>query len=163
MWLFREILQKYSPKVVSVEHNSNFPIDRAITFRHDREDTKWQNDKVYGSSLKALNIVGEEFGYTVVYVLAHFDVLFIRNDLIKDRNIPVFNSFKNNTSIVCHRVPEDSSRISNFLDYEVYLQTGGDIEKSVLAAQDVCRKYILATEGQLMPKANLRNRINWYK
>ncbi len=71
LWLFEAILKKYKAMLFSVEYNANYPIDAAITFPNDPNE-RWQNDRGYGASLKALsyyqmlcparNWSGDDFG-----------------------------------------------------------------------------------------------------
>ena len=50
------LLKNYSPSFFSVELNPNFPIDAAMAFPNDKDEF-WHNDRVMGSSLKALSMM----------------------------------------------------------------------------------------------------------
>lgn len=148
LWVFKAILSKYRPMVVSVEYNAHFPIHRAITMHNKTNITtnrkvRRYKKRLYGASLMALNMVGCEFGYSLVYVVKGLDAFFIRNDLIKDCDVPNINYFKKKTYINFHCIQKDKKFINIFLDYEEYIRTDGDIDKSKAAAKEICKECIL--------------------
>ena len=131
LWLFKAVLGKYKPRVVSVEYNSHFPFDSAITFPNNPIE-RYQGDRGYGASLKALKLVGEEYGYSIVAVEEKLDVFFIRNDLIDDGTdeiAPDFENWKKFTELVGHIPLRRRERAGIFIDYEEYRKTNGDLEK----------------------------------
>ncbi len=76
-------IQNYSPRLVSVEYNSNFGPYQSFTLPYD-PNTKWDNFSMYyGASLAALNKLAIEKGYTLVHVVPCLDAFFVRNDLIE--------------------------------------------------------------------------------
>lgn len=81
LWLFKAMLAGgYRPRLVSVEYNSNIPLDQSLTVRIG---TRWENiDTVYGASLCALNLVAKEFGYNLVAVEPTMDAFFVRGDIV---------------------------------------------------------------------------------
>lgn len=142
LWLFDSLLQKYKPRVVSVEYNSNIPLDYAITFPNDSGLT-WGADCVYGASLKALNLVAEKYGYVLVYVLTYLDAFFIRKDLIEPHvHIPPLSSFRASTGIRAHGYCV-SGKDQRLIDYEVYLKTN-NAEQARQAANPICKRYLQA-------------------
>ena len=73
----------WRPRVVSVEYNPGYPIDSTLTLRFPDHDGLWENrDAVFGTSLGALNLVAQEGGYTLVYVVSGLDAFFVRNDVL---------------------------------------------------------------------------------
>ena len=50
LWVFRALLKSFRARVFSVEYNSHFPLDAAITFPDDPAE-RWQEDRGYGVSL----------------------------------------------------------------------------------------------------------------
>ena len=78
-WVWEAITNK--PSVVTIEYNSKFRNDESVTIEYN-ENHKWEGDDYYGASLLALKKLGEQKGYTLVYVVDRFDAVFIRNDLI---------------------------------------------------------------------------------
>ena len=147
LWVFKELLENYRAQVFSVEYNSNFPLSAAITFANNSQEF-WENDRGYGASLKALTIVAEQAGYSLLWVVPYLDAFFIRNDLIDDGSgilcFP-FEKWKYTTGIVCHPPLKHTRKSRIFLDYEVYIESGGDTHKSRIAAQRVCKQYLEAT------------------
>jgi len=144
LWLMNAILQKYKPSFLSVEFNSNIPIDYAITFPPSDENG-WTYDKIYGASLKALNIVGQKYDYTLIYagignISTHYDSFFVRNDLIVNcQGRPSLEDFR---FTYCPIHPScKTNRYKIMLDYEEFLLTN-DIEKSQEKSNQVCKKYL---------------------
>ena len=77
LWLMKSILKGgYKPRLISVEYNSNFPIDMSVTVK---PDNIWGGDAIYGASLLALNRVAEEFNYRLIGVTRQLDLFFIEN------------------------------------------------------------------------------------
>jgi GT2 family glycosyltransferase len=72
LWLFRSLLTRYKAMVYTVEYNSCFPLDRAITFPDDATEG-WQGDRGYGASLRALQMVAAEGGYSLLWVVPPAD------------------------------------------------------------------------------------------
>jgi len=144
LWLFEALLKNYKAKLFSVEHNCNYPIDRAITQKEDY--SFYENDRLYGASLKALNLVAESYGYTLIWVVEELDAFFIRNDLIeKDLRLfkPNLNKWKSNTNTICHPPVKNKEKLNNCLDYEVYLKSNRNLEKSIKSAKDICETVLL--------------------
>lgn len=145
LWLFEAVVKQYRAMVFSVEYNSHYPLHAAITFPNDQNE-HWQGDRAYGASLKALNIVAESNGYSLLWVVPCLDAIFVRNDLIEDGTGEIcfpFEKWNSCTSMVCHKPLIDRKRVGIFMDYEVYLSTKGDVEESRRAAIPVCRKVLL--------------------
>ena len=145
LWLFRSLLTRYKAMVYTVEYNSCFPLDRAITFPNDATE-RWQGDRGYGASLKALQMVAAEGGYSLLWVVPLLDAVFIRNDLIEDGSGELafpLSRWKQATSINHHLRLKDASRSDFFLDYETYVQSGGDLAASRRSARDVARRSLL--------------------
>jgi len=145
LWLFRSLLTRSRAMVYSVEYNSCFPLDRAITFPNDDAE-RWQGDRGYGASLKALQMVAAEGGYSLLWVVRPLDAVFIRNDLIEDGSgelVFPLSRWKHATSFNHHPCLRDASRSDLFLDYETYVQSGGDLAASRRSARDVARKSLL--------------------
>lgn len=83
-WIWEAI--DSSPRVVTIEYNSKFRNDESYAIEYNREH-KWEGDDYYGASLLALKKLGIQKGYTLVYVVAQFDAIFVRNDLIAENYI----------------------------------------------------------------------------
>ncbi len=129
----------------SVEYNANYPIDAAITFPNDPNE-RWQNDRGYGASLKALNMVANAHDYSLLWVVPGLDAFFVRNDLIDDGSSEIcfpLEKWASCTNHVCHKPVKDPQRVEIFMDYEVYVATNGDVEASQRAATPICRKTLL--------------------
>ncbi len=67
LWVMRNILKTgYKPRVLLSEFNRNWDINEFWTFPNDPSE-KWSGTGYFGSSLAALNMVAEEFGYKLLY------------------------------------------------------------------------------------------------
>ena len=145
LWLFEALLKGYRARVFSVEYNCNYPLDAAITFPDDPNE-RCEGDRGYGASLKALTLVAENNGYSLLWVVPGLDAFFIRNDLIDDGSGQIcfpFSRWKQCTGITVHKPLHNSSRLDMFIDYEVYVKTSGDIGESRKSAYPICKKYLL--------------------
>lgn len=145
LWIFRVLLKHFRARVYSVEYNSHFPLGAAITFPDDPAE-RWQQDRGYGVSLKALVLAAAAEGYSLVKVVPKLDAIFVRNDLLDDGSgalVPALETWRPATSLAFHAPLRDPSRVGIFLDYEVWQQTGGDMAASRAAALEVCRQSLL--------------------
>jgi len=152
LWLFDAVVRDYRAMLFSVEYNSHYPLSAAITFPNDPK-VKWEEDRGYGASLKALNMVAVKHGYSLLWVVPPFDAFFIRNDLIDDGSSQIcfpFEKWEKQTQLICHVPLKDKSRAKIFIDYETYLNTNGDITKSNLKAYPICKKYLTASYSEEM-------------
>ena len=146
-------MKSFRARVFSVEYNSHFPLDAAITFPDDPAE-RWQEDRGYGVSLKALVLVAEEAGYSLVTVVPKLDAFFVRNDLLDDgsgRLAPELETWRAATSLSFHAPLRDPSRVGIFLDYEVFQRTGGDLAASRAAARGVSEQCLLGGEVKRGP------------
>ena len=143
IWVTDALLKNYRPSFFSVEFNPNFPIDAAMAFPNDKDEF-WHMDRVMGSSLKALTMMAENHGYSLVYAgcystAKHHDAFFIREDLIDPSQIPSLQTFSN-THVPLHAVCVNR-RENIYLDYGVWLETK-DLQKSRDAVPKEWKKYI---------------------
>lgn len=77
-WVWKEML--YQPRIVVIEYNPHLLIDESKTITY-WDSFNWRGDRYYGASLKALNKLAVEKGYTLVGAYCH-NAFFIRNDII---------------------------------------------------------------------------------
>jgi hypothetical protein len=144
LWLFDALVRDYRAMLFSVEYNSHYPLSAAITFPNDTKE-KWEGDRGYGASLKALNMVAVKHGYSLLWVVPRLDAFFIRNDLIDDGTGEIcfpFEKWEQQTQLIHHSPLKNKSRAKIFIDYETYLNTNGDVTKSKLKAYPICKKYL---------------------
>ncbi|MEI6828824.1 MAG: hypothetical protein WCK64_03090 [Synechococcaceae cyanobacterium ELA445] len=145
LWLFEALLKEYRAMVFSVEYNAHYPLDAAITFPNDLNE-RWEGDRGYGASLKALTIVAKKYGYSLLWVVPCLDAFFVRNDLIEDGSGQIcfpFSKWRHSTGVVSHVPLKNPDRAEIFLDYEVYESTNGDISKAKARAYPICKKFLL--------------------
>lgn len=80
-----DALRSYRPRVVVVEYNASIPpgVDWKAAYGPDRV---WDGTINFGASLKALEILGREMGYSLVGCdLAGVNAFFVRDDLVGDQ------------------------------------------------------------------------------
>ena len=139
-------LKKYKPMVISVEYNCHFPHDKAITFPNN-PNFSWEGDRSYGASLKALKLVGEKNGYSLLWVVKYLDAFFIRNDLIEDGSDSIcfpYEKWINHCNILGHKRSIENKLLNEFIDYEVYLESNYNLEESKKAAKNVTKEYLIS-------------------
>ena len=141
LWLLDAVLKEYSPRLVSVEYNANYSIDEAITFPNDTNQ-RWEIDKGYGASLKALKLAADKYNYHLIGVETMDDCFFIHNDLKDHFDILELSELKDKCLLDSHPPLINPERHKLFLDYEVYLETNGDVKKSQQAAEEITKKRL---------------------
>lgn len=80
-WIWQALENK--PRIVSIEYNSKFKNTESFSIEYN-PDHKWEGDDYYGASLLALKKLGEQKGYTLVYIVSELDAIFVRSDLIEE-------------------------------------------------------------------------------
>jgi hypothetical protein len=74
-------LKSYRPRVVSVEYNATFPPDVSWEVPYAAERV-WNRTTYFGASLKALELIGRDLGYSLVGCdLSGTNAFFVRSDL----------------------------------------------------------------------------------
>jgi len=93
LWVLQSILSHYSPRVFTVEYNSNYdfqldgPFSAALTFpdpatmRIYNERASWSGTCYFGASAKALHAVATARGYSLVGVEPKLDLFYVRTEL----------------------------------------------------------------------------------
>jgi hypothetical protein len=162
LWVFRAILEAgYRPRVITTEYNSNYPITDAITLldptivKNTALPANFQfksSQCAWGAGAKALRIVAEAHGYTMVGRVGTLDLIWMRNDLLTNEcfRLPLFEWFFRDAPIgQLHHSPQSSSSIlSEIVDYETYVRTGENITASSQAARAILkRRHLPCYEG----------------
>jgi len=106
LWLFFAITEKYRPRVMTVEYNSNYALEDYSTLRcADPTATgayHWQGDNIYGASLSAIELAAQKRGYSLVYVTPKLDAFLVRSDLLCPGTNVSKARFKAATSLPIH-------------------------------------------------------------
>lgn len=142
LWIFRSVAMAFSPAVVSVEYNCNFPLGVSVAYPNDSRP--WFGDSSYGSSLSALIQVAHETGYRLLWVVRGLDAIFIRTDLVQDgteSDVPSTSTWIDYAGFPAHRRTAPD-QLPDFLDYGTWVATGGDLGSAVAAARPICEKYL---------------------
>jgi len=89
LWLFYAITEKYRPRLMTVEYNSNYAWGDYSTLVEDPSPYHWSGDNIYGASLSAIELAAQKRGYSLVYVTPKLDLFLVRSDLLcKDTAVP---------------------------------------------------------------------------
>lgn len=87
-----EGLRGYRPRVVVVEYNASIPPD--VNWKaYYNPNRLWDGTHNFGASLKAFELLGHQFGYSLVgseFIGAN--AFFVRNDLVEDKFATPFTS-----------------------------------------------------------------------
>jgi len=145
IFVLRGILKSgYRPRVFTTEYNANYPLEYAITLIDptiiDADVSAYDfqfKQCAWGASASALRIVAEKFGYTLVGRVGALDLVWLRNDLIKDDwEVPAFEWFFKDAPLgELHHNKQTSDDIFEFLlDFDV-LEKTGSVQKSKEAAR----------------------------
>ncbi|CAM4984862.1 unnamed protein product [Rotaria socialis] len=154
LWVFRAILEAgYRPRVITTEYNSNYPITDAITLldptivRNSVDIDKFEfkfSQCAWGAGAGALRIVAEAHGYKMVGRVGNLDLIWMRNDLLMNQCslLPPFEWFFHDASIgkLHHRQQSSSDILSQIIDYETYVRTGGNLTASNRAAHSILKR-----------------------
>lgn len=90
-WIWKAI-SSYRPRVVAIEYNASFKKSVACTVPYS-PTAIWDKTNYFGSSLKALEYLGREKGYTLVGCnYTGVTAFFVRDDLVQDRFLAPFTS-----------------------------------------------------------------------
>jgi len=78
-------LSEFRPRVIVVEYNAGFPPGQ--NWIHPYEPDKvWDCTQAFGASLKAYELLGKKYGYSLVGCdLTGINAFFVRNDLVEDK------------------------------------------------------------------------------
>jgi hypothetical protein len=78
-------LKNFRPRVVVVEYNAGIPPELAWIHPYE-PDRVWDCTQDQGASLKAYELLGREFGYSLVGCdIVGMNAFFVRNDLLADK------------------------------------------------------------------------------
>jgi hypothetical protein len=82
----------YRPRVVVIEYNASFGPNIDCKARYDPR-WRWKYNRAFGASLKALELLGREKGYSLVGCdIAGTNAFFVRDDLVQGKFVEPFTS-----------------------------------------------------------------------
>ena len=80
-WVWRAIESRYRPRIVVIEYNASVPPTASKAIRYD-PDYLFRRTDYFGGSLLALERLGRDKGYTLIYCESHgVNAFFVRSDL----------------------------------------------------------------------------------
>ena len=136
IWLLEAILQGgFKPRMIAIEYNSNFPWANALAFPDaSRFGVARHEDRVqhgshgiylgncyYGSSPRALDLVGRRFGYATVALVSPLDLIMVPRELERRARRGLYMAQDDTGSV--GRFAMDQWRNSLFLNESVGLNT----------------------------------------
>jgi hypothetical protein len=141
IWILMSILEVYRPLVITIEYNSQFPFNQAITFPDDPEEF-WEEDSVYGCSVGAIKLLAEHHNYKIVYVGGTDVYLVSAHAIPRLKPLPLnyFSIVQKRAPLRVHK-PCTTGREKIMLDYSVWLKTNS-VEKARKAAEPASVQYL---------------------
>ena len=135
LWILRAVLASaYRPRVLSVEYNCVYGA-LPIAGTHPDESMPWKGDNVHGCSLAAIDMVAQEFGWTLALVAPGLDAILVRDDLLLGVAKPSLASFERIAGCNGHP-PATAERAAILLDYSTWRLTRDEAAaKSALSEQ----------------------------
>ena len=101
-WILKAI-NVVKPDILIVEYNANFGSEKSVTIKYDKNFKRAKNGiekLIYGCSLKALNNLCSDKGYSLVCSNKNGNnAFFVKNDLLNDKikTIDIDEAFKKNS------------------------------------------------------------------
>ena len=105
---------KYSPRVVTIEMNHMIEpgLDKVMDIK---DDFVWEGDDKFGASVTSLKLLGIKKGYSLVATCMS-DAVFVRNDLIYDKDtIPFFININDEHELVRRNIDIANELKNNYL------------------------------------------------
>ena len=149
LWIFRALLSQdaYRPRVLSVEYNCVFPVQSTITCH---QDCRWQDlDRLYGTSLGALLLVAEEYGYALVDIVHTLDAVFVRRDQLQGSLTPTRKYWEKWPACVVHNPVANISRLysGELIDYAAWSVGGDAVASAGAQLKNLNIEYLMINEG----------------
>lgn len=144
LWIFHALLKEYRAMLFSVEYNANFPLEASISFPNYVNE-RWEGDRGYGASLKALTDVASSQGYSLLWVVPGLDAFFVRNDLIDDGSGDLVFPLTRWSACVgkaVHPPLKNKQRLNRFVDVGEFIRTGGHAAVSTKDSYAICKAFL---------------------
>jgi hypothetical protein len=91
-WVWAAVIAVYRPRAAVIEYNASFPpdVDWKVEYR---PTAQWNGTSYYGASLKAMELLGREHGYSLVGCdFSGVNAFFVRSDLCGDKFVEPFTA-----------------------------------------------------------------------
>lgn len=116
-WVWKSI-NKYKPRVVVIECNPFFGPTVPVVMKYNPKHV-WDRSSFFGSSVKSLELLGRQKGYTLVGCnFVGNDTFFVRDDLVKDMFCEPYTSENHHEFFKIHLYRKYKYR-KNFGDFVV--------------------------------------------
>lgn len=116
-YLWEAILQEYSPRVVVIEYNPNFPPpdDRVIPYDPEFFWGKIPHAAFHGASATAIYNLARAYNYSLVYIEKNgVNMFFVRDDLLNAFSLHFTNTNKLDSLFHLRRYQEDISKVYEY-------------------------------------------------
>lgn len=121
---------------MTVEYNSNFPLESTLANMGGSYHWTSYYDRLYGCALGVHVLIAQECGYTIVDVILKLDVVLVRNDLLKHTKVHPIEHWRPFTNVNIH-FPFRNQDVSKYMcDYEIYMKTHDFQECSGVAVKN---------------------------
>eukprot|EP01006_Ploeotia_vitrea_P000684 TRINITY_DN103474_c0_g1_i1.p1 TRINITY_DN103474_c0_g1~~TRINITY_DN103474_c0_g1_i1.p1 ORF type:complete len:387 (+),score=29.47 TRINITY_DN103474_c0_g1_i1:32-1192(+) len=118
LWVMRALFNAgWSPRVLTIEYNSAHMINSTLT-APDHATVRWAGTHYYGTSLGAIHLVAEEYGYGIVTIDPKTDAFLVRKDIVGSGKVPAFASWDSPSYILRFHGPQSNTQTSNWVDYK---------------------------------------------
>lgn len=144
-FVLSSILERYKPRVVTTEYNSNWPLEWTMSqIDPTMSETLWQMSKnsfrfrqcIWGASASALRQLMELHGYRLIGLTPMLDLFWARKELLTCFNVPQFSYFveKMNLGKLHHERQSNLDYMDWLIDTDVWIATK-NLEKARNAAK----------------------------
>ena len=137
LWILRSVLASpYRPRVLTVEYNCVYGALPIPGTHPSDADMPWPGDNVQGCSLAAIDMVAQEFGWTLALVVQGLDAILIRDDLLASVARPSLASFERVAGCIGFHKQATTERAAILLDYSTWRLTKDEAAaRAALSAQ----------------------------
>ena len=139
LWMLRGLfVAGFRPRLISIEYNMNYAF-RACVTQGWWVTRNWAGNRIFGTSLRAVASLAEEFGYAVVAVVRGNDAFLVPCDVLAAHGFaaPALDEFEADTCANAHEeVPGDqrADALSDIMDFCAWRKTG--VRASAVAAAE---------------------------
>lgn len=147
-FVLANLLDHFSPRVITTEYNSNWPMDYSMSQVDPILDPVLMNETmhnfefkrcIWGASANSLKRLLEKHNYVLIGVTPTLDLFWARRDVVDCYNIPDFDYFQTDNRMELGKLHHPKQIDLSFLiwlaDTEVWEETN-DIDKARAAAKE---------------------------
>ena len=155
LFVLQKILQKYTPRVVTTEYNSNWPIgwhmsqvDPSLASSIPKDENFVFRQCVWGCSASAIRLVLENAGYSLVGVSTRrLDLVWVKTEILAEYDVPPFSWFVPFMQLgsLHHEPQEDWSFLHHMANINTWLDQNENMKTAQDAAANLIRENVLSS------------------